>query len=378
MDALYWGPFAMQKTNRVLGPEVPFNCTISDPGFPLISENSEAWRIEIGIRKEVKLKLRLESAEKDERVYKEKLCGKDHLNYFGRDLDGNPVIVSVSKEVKSKGENSYATVIRSKVHDLFGYMQVSSSSKVIKRINVISPHKYKDINWKQIKEPEIVPDLINFEESQITKNYKFGILYVKEGQTQEEDMFANVNTSKKYENFLLFLGDQIELKGWKGFRGGLDTKNGCTGTHSVYTKYQNYDIMFHVASLLPHSSTDLQQLERKRHLGNDVALIIFYDNNKTPFIPGCINSEFNHIFIVVQAVKGEKYRISVVCKKDVPPFGPAFPANGIFEKTPLLRDFLLTLLINGERAAMFAPDFSNKLSRTREALLREILDKFNK
>ncbi len=70
-------------------------------------------------------------------------------------------------------------------------MTVSSASKVIKRVTVISPNKYKSITWKQIKEPEIVQDLLNFEETQITKNYKFGILYVKDRQAQEEDMFAN-------------------------------------------------------------------------------------------------------------------------------------------------------------------------------------------
>ncbi len=70
---------------------------------------------------------------------------------------------------------------------------------------------------------------------------------------------------------------------------------GFTGTHSVYTKFQNFEIMFHVATLLPYSAADHQQLERKRHLGNDVVNIIFYDNNSTSFVPGCINSEFNRI-----------------------------------------------------------------------------------
>jgi len=88
------------------------------------------------------------------------------LNYIGKDKEGGPVIVSVCKECKS--ENQYATLIRTKLHDLFGYMvNCSNYSKVIKRVTLISPEKYKNIVWKLVKEPEIIQDLINFEEKQV-------------------------------------------------------------------------------------------------------------------------------------------------------------------------------------------------------------------
>ena len=59
--------------------------------------------------------------------------------------------------------------------------------------------------------------------------------------------------------------------------------------------------MFHVSTLLPYVGNDDQQLERKRHLGNDVVLIIFKEGN-TPFSPKIIRSHFNCIFLVVQKV----------------------------------------------------------------------------
>lgn len=44
-----------------------------------------------------------------------------------------------------------------------------------------------------------------------------------------------------------------------------------------------------------------KQLEKKRHLGNDVCLIVFRDADCTePFSPEIISSQFNHVFIVVQ------------------------------------------------------------------------------
>jgi hypothetical protein len=51
--------------------------------------------------------------------------------------------------------------------------------------------------------------------------------------------------------------------------------NGHTGTEAVYEQYYNREIMFHVAPLLPHTAGDAQQLQRKRHVGNDIVAIVF-------------------------------------------------------------------------------------------------------
>lgn len=33
-----------------------------------------------------------------------------------------------------------------------------------------------------------------------------------------------------------------------------------TGTHSLYTRYQDYEIMFHVSTMLPYTSNNTQQV----------------------------------------------------------------------------------------------------------------------
>ena len=71
--------------------------------------------------------------------------------------------------------------------------------------------------------------------------------------------------------------------------------------------------MFHVSTLLPYSKTNSQQVERKRHIGNDIVAVIFQEDN-TPFAPDMIASNFLHAFIVVQKfndpVNGKtKYRV---------------------------------------------------------------------
>lgn len=76
--------------------------------------------------------------------------------------------------------------------------------------------------------------------------------------------------------------------------------------------------MFHVATLLPYTPNDVQQVERKRHLGNDVLVIVFKDSDSKPFDPTCVRSEFNHIFVVIcpdKTLPGiTQYRVSVVIR----------------------------------------------------------------
>lgn len=66
----------------------------------------------------------------------------------------------------------------------------------------------------------------------------------------------------------------------------------ATGKHSIYTTWQDYEIMFHVSTYLPYDGVNRQQLERKRHLGNDIVVLIFCDGS-TPFLSNTIKSEFN-------------------------------------------------------------------------------------
>ncbi len=55
-----------------------------------------------------------------------------------------------------------------------------------------------------------------------------------------------------------------------------------TGTHSVFRKDEHYDIMFHIATLLPSiSDHNGQQTIRKRFVGNGIVSIVFLDDGAT-------------------------------------------------------------------------------------------------
>ena len=57
------------------------------------------------------------------------------------------------------------------------------------------------------------------------------------------------------------------------------------------------------------------QLQRKRHIGNDIVCVVFLEADDTCFSPACIKSHFLHTFIVVRtspiaAAKPTQYQVS--------------------------------------------------------------------
>ena len=94
-----------------------------------------------------------------------------------------------------------------------------------------------------------------------SKQYKFGIIYQKQNQYTEEEIFQNNTLSQEFEKFLGILGDVITLQGHQGFSGGLDTKHNQTGTKTVFTVFNGYQIMFHVGPFLPFRLENISHIK---------------------------------------------------------------------------------------------------------------------
>lgn len=58
--------------------------------------------------------------------------------------------------------------------------------------------------------------IATYDEHVLVNNFKFGVLYQKYGQTTEEELFGNNQTSPAFEEFLELLGQRIKLKDHKG------------------------------------------------------------------------------------------------------------------------------------------------------------------
>ncbi|KAG8009981.1 Rap1 GTPase-activating protein 2 [Nibea albiflora] len=236
----------------------------------------------------------------------------------------------------------------------------------------VTVSKFEVVSY--LKAPELITA---FDEHRVSPNFKFGILCQKDGQFTEEDILSNNEESEAFKEFLSILGKTIQLQGFTGFRGGLDVCHGQTGSEAVYTSFQAREIMFHVATKLPFTEGDPQQLQRKRHIGNDIVALV-YQEGQTPFLSDVIKSHFLHCFLVVRRIQKEEqtgepaYQVSVTARDDVPPFGPVLPDPPIFTDRLLLREFLLTKLINAEISCYKAQQFSRLELRTRSSLLESL------
>jgi len=165
----------------------------------------------------------------------------------------------------------------------------------------------------------------------------------------------------------------------------LDVHNDKTGTHALCAKFGEFEIMFHVSTFLPFDEDETQQVSRKRHLGNDIVVIIFQEKGNHPvFDPRCMKSFFNHVFIVIRKdeeesqLRGETmYRIGVCYKDGIEVCGPGVPLNSLFQKSEEFRNWLHTKMINCERASYSAPSFKKALERTRRQLIQLLHDEYH-
>ncbi|XP_040504963.1 GTPase-activating Rap/Ran-GAP domain-like protein 3 isoform X43 [Gallus gallus] len=302
----------------------------------------------------------LENPEYYTRWYFKYFLGKVHQNYIGTDSEKNPFFLSV---VLSDQNNQRVPQYHSILWRKTGTQKIClpySPTKTLSVKSILSAMSLEKFEKgpREIFHPDIQKDLLVLEEQEGSVNFKFGVLYAKDGQLTDDEMFSNETGSESFQRFLHLLGDTITLKGWTGYRGGLDTKNDTTGTFSIYTVYQGHEIMFHVSTMLPYSR------ENKQQEGEETA---------PAFKPSMIRSHFTHIFALVRYNKqNDSYRLKIFSEESVPLFGPPLPSPPVFTNHQEFRDFVLVKLINGEKATLETPTFSQKRQRTLDMLIRSL------
>ncbi|RVE70849.1 hypothetical protein OJAV_G00068720 [Oryzias javanicus] len=235
-------------------------------------------------------------------LFRKHFLGKEHFNYYSMDSTLGHLVFSVKYDVIGDQEH-LRLMLRTKLktyHDVIPISCLTEFPNVVQMSKLVCEEVNVD-RFYPVLYPKASRLIVTFDEHVISNNFKFGVIYQKFGQTCEEELFGNSKESPAFVEFLEFLGEKIELHNFKGFRGGLDVTHGQTGTESIYCNYRNKEVMFHVSTKLPYTEGDTQQLQRKRHIGNDIVAIVFQEEN-TPFVPDMIASNFLHAYIVVQVV----------------------------------------------------------------------------
>mmetsp|Transcript_22288 Transcript_22288/g.31070 ORF Transcript_22288/g.31070 Transcript_22288/m.31070 type:complete len:470 (-) Transcript_22288:938-2347(-) len=284
---------------------LPDNYTFDeDNPTPIVP--TKGYQIEIGsIFSRREIIIALENPDQYSFYYRDNFYNTEHINFIGGGSD-EPFVVSVQFRTKKPFPPDLKLLIRSRKLDLHATIpfttnknRITSQIQQIIRNNILN--NTMKIHLKEIKSIDLTHHLTHMEDRLLMKNYKFGIIYCKEGQRTDDEMFSNESGSELFDEFLEMLGERIALKGWNKFDGELDVKTNTTGVESLYTVVDGFEIMFHVSTFLPYSKVNPQQIERKRHIGNDIVCIVFQDG-PTPFDPTKITSKYNHVYIVVQVV----------------------------------------------------------------------------
>ncbi|XP_055957265.1 signal-induced proliferation-associated 1-like protein 1 isoform X1 [Patella vulgata] len=331
--------------------------------------------------------------------YRHYFYGYDHQNFFGCDDNLGPVAVTIRREkldADERGNNlgkadyglyHYRIICRtSELSTLRGAVledAVPSSSRLSSSRGVpmkeVLEYVLPEVQLSCLRQAtpgaKTSEQLLKLDEQGLSTTYKIGVMYCKKGQCTEEEMYNNENGSPAFDEFMNLIGQKIRLKGFDKYRGGLDCKTDSTGTNSYYTTFNNSEIMFHVSTMLPFTSNNIQQLFRKRHIGNDIITIIFQEAGSLPFTPKTVRSQFQHVFIIVRVTNPNTenvlYSLAVTRSRDVPPFGPPIPEKP-FNKSPEFVDFLLAKLINAENAAHRSEKFRSMATRTRQEYLKDL------
>eukprot|EP00007_Cunea_sp_BSH-02190019_P003171 CAMPEP_0174238484 /NCGR_PEP_ID=MMETSP0417-20130205/11373_1 /TAXON_ID=242541 /ORGANISM="Mayorella sp, Strain BSH-02190019" /LENGTH=889 /DNA_ID=CAMNT_0015317325 /DNA_START=161 /DNA_END=2826 /DNA_ORIENTATION=+ len=325
-----------------------------------------------------------------------------HCNFVGQTQAG-PTVLSITKDAKAGqfkfllqtavgpslqrfgkealGGGSKITKMGRAVGDSVKRRSSCPSSKdLLRAVCKYTDHAIEPSQLQCVNDPGLSAGILQLEDRMQVTGYKFGLVYVADGQTKEEDFLSNAHESAdpRYRAFLEIAGDLVNLKGYKGYAGGLDTLNGTTGEQSVVSTFDDLEVMFHVCTLLPYDDVQEQQISRKRHIGNDIVVLVF-KLGEQPFDPRSIKSEFIHVYVVVTPTEQDDgttgYTVETCSRPGVSKFSPPLPSSA-FVSPKQLHDFLMCKLINAERAAYAAPAFAPKLQRTRATLLDDLIGKF--
>ncbi|XP_056909335.1 rap1 GTPase-activating protein 2b isoform X8 [Takifugu flavidus] len=362
---------------------------IEDPEAPPPTPPPTSTEIKEGEEKEGELRredeqlledygYQLEEISEAVRAYRKHFLGREHLNFSCTSSGLGNLLLSVRHE-EEKEQESLHVIIRSRSKSVYHRLSLTELPDIpsVPELAKLLCEEAVGLRFSPVLYPKASQLIVNYDEHEVNNTFKFGVIYQRFGQVSEEELFSNNEETPGFQDFLQLLGDTVELQDFKGFRGGLDVSHGQTGSQSVYTLHRQQEIMFHVSTKLPFTEGDAQQLQRKRHIGNDIVAVVFQEE-ATPFVPDMIASNFLHAFILVQVEEpcsdSTSYKVSVTAREDVPLFGPPLPNPAVFRKGREFREFLLTKLINAELASYKSDRFARLEERTRAALLDSLHD----
>ncbi|KAF3427485.1 hypothetical protein E2986_04341 [Frieseomelitta varia] len=361
--------------NGVHRPSLSYGVAVLEP-----APGESLWKHTCPLQKRP---LPIESIDEGAHYYRRYFLGREHQNWFGMDEQLGPVAISIRKD-----GNQYRIIVRtselltlrgSVPEEALGGIRPQGRLPTRELLELVAPEVQLGCLRLGISSAEEA--VTRLDEQGLSNKYKVGVLYCRSGQRTEEEMYNNQHAGPALLEFLDSIGQRIRLRGFEGYKAGLDTRTDSTGTHAVTAVYRGAEVTFHVSTMLPFTPNNRQQLLRKRHIGNDIVTIVFQEPGALPFSPRRIRSQFQHVFIVVRAVDpcsdNTQYKVAVSRSKEVSIFGPPVPQGATYTKGKAFADFILAKVINAENAAHRSEKFATMATRTRQEYLKDLANNYS-
>ncbi|ETW09486.1 hypothetical protein, variant [Aphanomyces invadans] len=208
---------------------------------------------------------------------------------------------------------------------------------------------------------------------------KIGVVYVGPNQSSQQEILRNDCGSPAYEQFLRELGWEVDLATHRGFVGGLDVnpKSLSNGPKTLYYASSTAELIFHVVTMMPTRDADPQQIDKKRHVGNDYVHVVWSDNLRA-YNQATITSNFNFVQVVLFPLKHNTYDglvlVEVLTKPNVPLFGPLM--TGMVVTQSELPDLVRQTVMNANRACRQQTQWYMAPYTTRRKLIEEVIERY--
>jgi hypothetical protein len=234
---------------------------------------------------------------------------------------------------------------------------------------------FKQVSMRKLKKQ------VKKMDSELNLNrFKFGVAYLDRFDTSEQQMLANTvedtENSEEFNNFLSMIGNTIELEGWKGFAGGLDvSEDRLTGNTAVYNKSntpKESEIIYHITPWLPQSPhDDGNNLERKRHFGNDTVVIIFSESLYAFEMQSLLSRQIQIVLFVRFINRTRNFQVHIYSKKP----GIVVEANPCYFNSEKDGEAFTDLVSDLERQCYNNPPLLEKLFCMRNFHLKQLVNK---
>lgn len=279
--------------------------------------------------------------------------------------------------IRCTSQNIKSQCLIMKLDIPFGNSLLESNKSKAKRVLESLGVKFDDKTiLKSISSSKMKKNLHKMDSELNLNRFKFGVAYLDRFDTSEEQMLANTiedsSPSEAFSNFLQGLGEEICLKGFKGFNGGLDvSEDSLTGTRAIYKKENDAEIIYHIAPWLPQSENQLN-LERKRHFGNDTIVVIFSESLYAFELKTLLSRQIQVVLFVRYINRLQKYQIHVYSK--LPDL--VLDSNPIYIQTRDEFKGFTRFMISLERQCYSTQPLIDKLYCMRNFHINQIITKF--